>query len=423
MGKGMAARMPNSITTDVVVIGGGITATATAYALARRGVRALLLLEQRAAASGPTGHSFGIVRTYHENRVLVTLARRSLRLYEQFEDEVGGSAEFTRAGMLVVVPEGEQEALERQVTEARRLGSSVQLLETGADVFAIEKRINLDGVAGAAYEPEAGYGNPTQASASFVVRARDLGVKVREGIRILRIDTKGEGDDRHIEGVLTDGGYVKTRCVVNAGGTWVDTINEMVGVRLPVIPYRYLGVMFRHPPAFGPTPPITMDYVNGMVMRPNGPGLTLMGPLGATAEEDALPVSREDLRIDQSARQEYHRLLSDRYPTLIGARASGLWMTAHEVTPDWQPIIGPVAGLHGFFCAVGLGGESFCLAPAVGELVARLITDPPAAGTGQVPAKAQPVAPDPRSHAYLFRPSRYEQGGDTLAQPPPTDDD
>ena len=38
-------------------------------------------------------------------------------------------------------------------------------------------------------------------------------------------------------------------------------------------------------------------------------------------------------------------------------------------------MIGPVEGVEGFYCAVGMGGYSFVLAPAVGEMVARLVTD------------------------------------------------
>ncbi len=69
-----------TIHMDVVVIGGGITGTSIAYALARRGVRNVLLLEQRMTAGNTTRGAFGIVRTYHASRVMVSVARRSLRL-------------------------------------------------------------------------------------------------------------------------------------------------------------------------------------------------------------------------------------------------------------------------------------------------------------------------------------------------------
>jgi len=227
-------------------------------------------------------------------------------------------------------------------------------------------------------------------------------VQVRQGIRILNIDTGGKGANRRITGVLTDGGYVNTACVVYAGG-WGNTISEMVGVELPVLSYRYMGVVCRHPPSFGGPHPITLDLVNGAVMRPSGPGNTLVGPLGAVAE-DAIPPGWDDPRIDQAGAPEYQTLLRLRYPKLATATVRAAWAASHDVTPDWYPMIGPMEGVEGFFCAVGMGGYSFVLAPAVGELVARLITDE--AIDGSVHPKRSDAL-DPKSHAYFFRPNRF----------------
>ena len=391
-----------SIHMDVVVIGGGIVGTSVALALARRGVRNVLLLEQRATAANTSQVPFGIIHTYHRSRVLVSLARRSVRLYEQFAEENGGAAALIRTGLIVVVPEGEQERLETNVGVARHLGSSVQFLPTSEDVRAIEPRIDLEHVAAAAYEAEAGYGDPARMAAAFAIRARDLGVQVRQGIRILNIDTTGEAPNRRITGVLTDGGYVNTDCVIYAGG-WGNTISEMVGVELPVHTYRYLGVVCRHPPLFGAPHPITLDLVNGAVMRPNGSGNTLVGPLGAV-ERETLPPGLDDPRIDQSGAPEYQTLLRRRYPALVTATVRAAWAASHDVSPDWYPMVGPVDGVDGFYCAVGMGGYNFVLAPAIGEMVARLVTDEATDGTVR-PKRAEDL--DPKGHAYFFRPGRF----------------
>ncbi len=403
VGEGNPAGMA-SIHMDVVVVGGGIIGTSIALALARRGVRNVLLLEQRATNANTPHSAFGIVRTYHTNRVMVSFARRSLRLYDQFEDEIGGTPAYERTGMLVLVPEGEQEALEANVGVATHLGSKVRFLPTSADVRSLESRIDLTGVAAAAYEAEAGYVDPVRTAVSFAIRARDLGVQVRQGIRILRIDTAGEAGDRRITGVLTDGGYVNTSCVVNAGG-WGPVISEMVGVRLPVVSYRYLGVLFRHPPGFGGAHAITLDLVSGVVMRPTGPGFTLVGPLGAVTEDEA-PPGWDDPRIDQSGAPEYQTLLRRRYPELVTANVRASWAATHDVSPDWYPMIGPVDGVDGYYCALGMGGYGFALAPAVGELVARLVTDESDDGSVR-PKRSRDL--DPRSHAYFFRPNRFDE--------------
>ena len=397
--------MASGITTDVVVIGSGITATAIAYALSHRGVRNLLLLEQRTANTGATGRAFGLVHTYHAAREMTALARRSLRFYERFEEETQRHGGFVRAGLLVLAPTGEQETLERRVRDANNRGNSLQLLHTGAAVQKIEPRLSLTGIAASTYEEGALFGNPVQVSAEFVNAARLKGTKLLEGIHIKRIDTQGSEGNRSVVGLLTDGGYVHTRYIVNAGGAWVNDLNTMIGVHMPISPFRYVGLMLRHPSAFGGPPlPIIFDLASSTVLRPNGPGHTLMGPLVAAAADLVVP-GAEGPPPDR-ANEEYMHFLHRRFPSLNRAQMIGFWDATHDVTPDGQPMIGAVPGVGGYYCAVGMGGHSFCLAPAVGELIARLIIDKRTDSLGLPVPPNSPVM-DVRSHAYTFRPERF----------------
>ncbi|RMF86059.1 MAG: FAD-binding oxidoreductase, partial [Nitrospinota bacterium] len=50
------------------------------------------------------------------------------------------------------------------------------------------------------------------------------------------------------------------------------------------------------------------------------------------------------------------------------------WAGPITVTPDWHPILGPLPGLEGFYCAVGFSGHGFKLSPAIGLAMAELIT-------------------------------------------------
>ena len=52
-------------TAEVVIIGGGVMGASTAYYLAKRGVKDVVLLEKRYLASGPTGKSLANIRPYH----------------------------------------------------------------------------------------------------------------------------------------------------------------------------------------------------------------------------------------------------------------------------------------------------------------------------------------------------------------------
>ncbi|MGH9202680.1 MAG: NAD(P)/FAD-dependent oxidoreductase, partial [Vicinamibacterales bacterium] len=51
----------------------------------------------------------------------------------------------------------------------------------------------------------------------------------------------------------------------------------------------------------------------------------------------------------------------------------------YDVTPDWQPVLGPVDGMEGLVIAAGFSGHGFKLSPALGEVLAAVLQgEPPA---------------------------------------------
>ena len=51
------------------------------------------------------------------------------------------------------------------------------------------------------------------------------------------------------------------------------------------------------------------------------------------------------------------------------------WGGLYAITPDDNPIIGrDIGGVEGFYCAVGFSGHGFMQSPAVGRILADLIT-------------------------------------------------
>src|SRR5260370_41884867 len=74
-------------------------------------------------------------------------------------------------------------------------------------------------------------------------------------------------------------------------------------------------------------------------------------------------------------------------PALADARFSRGYAGAFDITPDWMPILDE-SQLHGFWIAAGMSGHGFKLSPAVGEMVAALVT-----GT-RPPVRPGAVLPD-----------------------------
>ena len=60
------------------------------------------------------------------------------------------------------------------------------------------------------------------------------------------------------------------------------------------------------------------------------------------------------------------------YPPLEDATLAQSWAGLEAFTPDELPLLGPVSGIDGLFVAAGFSGHGFALAPAVGDVLARL---------------------------------------------------
>jgi glycine/D-amino acid oxidase-like deaminating enzyme len=113
-------------------------------------------------------------------------------------------------------------------------------------------------------------------------------------------------------------------------------------------------------------------------VRPETGGLTLTGSL--TDDETQHPMDPELLGSEAGFEEATVALerTARALPRLADARWSRGYAGAFDITPDWMPILDetPVGGL---FVAAGMSGHGFKLAPAVGEMMAALVTggEPP----------------------------------------------
>ena len=106
---------------DVIVIGGGANGASTAFHLASRGVKKVLLLERGQLAAGATGKSGSLVRMHYTNEPESRLAFESLKIFRDFRNVVGGHCCFEPIGFLQLVPKGYEAALARNVARQQGL--------------------------------------------------------------------------------------------------------------------------------------------------------------------------------------------------------------------------------------------------------------------------------------------------------------
>jgi glycine/D-amino acid oxidase-like deaminating enzyme len=354
---------------DVIVIGGGVTGAAIAFHLTSLGVRKVLVLERRFLAAGGTGHSVGIVRQLYPTPETSAMVLRSLRVFQRFTEAVGGDAGYVGCGALIGVSRAMRPALEAALAVQRALGIRAELLEPD-EVARVEPRIDPAGLGAVVYEPESGYGDPTAVTLGYADAARRGGAVIEQGAEVVAIHQAGG----RVTGVTTAGGeQVDTPVVVNAAGLWSPAVARLAGVELPIVIGRHPVFVIERDSSFGASHLVYLDLAGGSYVRPETGNLTLTGSL--TDDEAEHPMD-PDLLGSEAGFAEASAILERTgraVPRLADARYRRGYAGAFDITPDWMPILDE-SPVRGFYIAAGLSGHGFKLAPAVGELMASLIT-------------------------------------------------
>ncbi len=359
-----------AVSCDVLVIGGGVIGTSTALALARRRPGRVVLLEKAFLGAGSSGKSGAIIRQHYSNRLTAAMAQKSLRVFEHFEDAVGGPPVFTRTGMVLVVNERDRAALEANVAMQRELGIDVRLV-SGQVLADIDPNARLGEDEVAAFEAEAGYVEAVQVVASFAEAARHEGADIRLGVEVKNILTEGD----RVAGVETNEGRYDCRTLVLATGPWAAGLAKTARWRLPVQSCRTQVALFRRPPDFGRRGAVYGDFVQGVYFKPTHGDMIHAGSLAGEELQNPVDPDHYNEAADGDWLPQVRQRLSRRYPAMHRGYGRGGYGALYGITPDWHPILDRLPNVQGAYCAVGFSGHGFKMSPVVGQLMAELVLD------------------------------------------------
>ncbi len=355
-------------TADVVVIGGGINGCTIAYTLAKRGVKRVVLVEKGHIASGPTGRSSGIVRQHYSHETLAAMARDSVRVWQDFENAIGGDAGFVQCGVVFAVGPNDVDSIRQTVSMQQRIGIDTHIL-SAKDLKALDPQLFIDDLACGAFEPGGGYADPALAAASYADAAQRLGVEIMRKTTVtgLRID------HGRIAGVDTSAGEIAAPVVINVAGVWGGKVAAMAGINIPIKASRHPVVLLRRPTVWRTPTPVWVDMLTGWYFKPERNTAVMVGSI-ADSSDDVDPDNHQTTPTFAEI-EEYSTGALTRFPIMDEGEAQGGWAGLYDVTPDWQPVIDRIPSVEGFFCAVGMSGHGFKIAPAIGHAVAELVLD------------------------------------------------
>jgi sarcosine oxidase subunit beta len=357
-------------TGDFLIVGGGVIGASIAFHLARRKAGRVVLLEKSFLGAGSSGKSGAIIRQHYSNVLTASMAQKSLRVFEHFDDLIGGPPVFTHTGMVLIVNERDRAGLEANLTMQRSLGIDVRMVSV-EELTDIDPNVQLREDELAAFEVEAGYVEAVQAVASFADAARDAGADIRQGVEVKSILT----EKGRVVGVDTNEGRYECGNLVLATGPWAAHLADTVGLKLPVQACRTQVALMRRPPDSSRRGVVYGDFVQGLYFKPTHGDMVHAGSLAGEEINDPVDPNNYNEAADGDWLPQVRQKMSRRCPALHRGYGRGGYGALYGITPDWHPILDRLPGIDGAYCAVGFSGHGFKMSPIVGELMTELIVD------------------------------------------------
>ncbi|MEC9068740.1 MAG: FAD-binding oxidoreductase [SAR324 cluster bacterium] len=356
------SRLPRK--ADVVIIGGGVMGTSTAYHLVKRGQTNILLLERESFfGTGATGRCAGGIRHQFNTEVNIRLSQKSLAMIDTLEEETGQSAMVRKCGYLfVLTDEKDVPVFQKTLKLQDSLGVKTEWL-SGDEVSRLAAPCVFPDAIGGTFNPDDGLADPNSIVMGYIKAARRQGAICLTDCTV----TDFELENNKVRKVLTSLGSVETETVVNACGPWSTFLGNVIDLEIPVSPLRRQWFVTEKVPELPAEFPFVIDFSQSLYFHREASGL-LSGMSNPNQKFGT------DQSIDQDWEIRHIKEALARLPLLensgIKARQAGLY----ELTPDAHPIIGSTP-VDGFYLLTGFSGHGFMQGPICGKLMAEILID------------------------------------------------
>ena len=371
---------------DVIVIGGGVQGTSTAYQLARRGYN-VAILEQNDIASGTASHTDGATLISDKQPGIDVLqGYHSVELYRKLANEFSYDIEFKSCGfMYVCETEEEMAAAEDYAAKVRAQGFSMVVIDP-KEMCEREKYLAKD-LKGGLWTESDGLVNPYKVCFGFIEEGKRLGtldVYTHHEVTGIKL-----GLQNKVEAVITDRGTFKTNTVVNACGVWAPSIGRMVGIDIPIEPRKGMLLITEKTETIAHTEILEFGYwlakffagfkrpVSELVEKHNvclniettHSGNTIVGGCRLFRGYDI----KSECEIMQAIAERAIRF----FPVLKDINCIRSFGGIRPFCLDHLPIVSGVDEVPGFYIAAGHEGDGVALAPITGLLIAQMIAGEP----------------------------------------------
>jgi 4-methylaminobutanoate oxidase (formaldehyde-forming) len=359
----------------VVVIGGGVIGCSVAYHLAHEGWTDVVVLERDRLTSGTTWHAAGLMTCFGSTSETSTGIRLYSRdLYARLEAETGVSTGFRPVGLIEAAADADRLHEYRRVAAFQRhLGLEVD--EIGPrEMSELFPWARTDDLLAGFHVPGDGRVNPVDLTQSLARGAKNLGVRVVEGVRVEDV-LVADGEVRGVR--LETGETVESEYVVNCTGMWARELAERSGVVIPNQAAEHYYLITDTIEGIDPDGPIFEDPASYGYYREEGGGMMvgLFEPHAAAWSVDGIPrdASFTTLKPDWDRMGPFLETAMARVPVTLEAGVRTFFCGPESFTPDLTPAVGEAPHLKGYFVAAGMNSVGVLSAGGLGRVLAHWI--------------------------------------------------
>ena len=343
----------------VLIVGGGVAGAATAWSLAQRGERDVVLLEREPLlGTHSSGLNAAILRTLSADAVTSAFSRRGAQFLNNPPKGFSAVPLADACGLVLTADEsGAPELLDWFERAGPESGGSRLSPEGFRELLPrVGSRPAL-----ALFFPREGRIDIAALMAGYESGARRAGVAIETGDSVEALRCEGG----RVRGVrLSSGKALEADWTVLAAGAWAGRLGRQAGSQVELTPRRRHLLVTAPDARLDPSGPVFWHHGRQpFYARPESGGMLVCGCDETVVDPDTCTTA-------PSERENALLLLGAHMPSLADAGAHSFWAGMRTFASDGDFAIGPDPDLAGLFWVAGLGGHGMVCSSAVGELAA-----------------------------------------------------
>jgi glycine/D-amino acid oxidase-like deaminating enzyme len=370
----MPADRPARAAYDVVIVGGAIMGSATAFFLTDDPAftgRVLVVEPDPSCARAGTGLTNSCIRQQFSTAINVRISQFGAAFFEdlpaRMRDARVPAMRIQNFGyMYLAATESAAAALREAAAVQREEGAATRLLTPDAIAAEYPFYATDDLLLGSINTDREGYFDGYTMFDWMRRLARERGVDYIAD-RVTGLEVAGD----RVTGVrLASGETVGCGAVVNAAGTRGAEVAAMAGLAIPVEPRKRYTWVFTAATPLPRALPLTIDP-SGVHVRQDGAASYMAG--AHTAADPA--VDPDDFAMDHAIWEEHvWPALATRIPAFAAIRVQREWAGHYDMNVlDANAICGPHPGITNFHFLNGFSGHGLQQAPAMGRGAAEML--------------------------------------------------